>query len=587
MSLARFAQLYHDLDQTNQTNRKITLVTDYIREANTNDPRDAAWALMVLTGQRLKRVMSSTAMRDAAVEASGLPAWLLEECREVVGDTSETLALLLPPPITPRDVSLHEAIESIWLPLQGASRDAQKQALLDAWKVLPSDQRLAMHKLLSGTFRFGVQTRLVARALADIAGVSVAVMTHRLTGLLQPTADAMSRLLSPEATADDLKRPYPFSLAHQLDIPPDKLEEALGDASQWIAEWKWDGVRAQLIHRNNATALWSRGEELLDTQFPQVLALAKHLPVGTVLDGELLAWQDDQNASSNIFPEGGKPLGFAALQTMLGRKAANVQQPSLFETPRVVMFMLFDIIEFAGEDIRQQPLEQRRQLLRSLIEPLQAKALAVRLSPTLNFETWEQAAALRASAKQHGHAEGLMLKRRDSIYHVGRLRNSTAPTTNAPSQEDESEDPQSPSTELRSAWWKWKLDPFTIDAVLIAAQPGSGRRAGLFTDLTFGVWNENATRLVSFAKAYSGLTDEELHEVDAIIRRTTVDRKGPVRLLSPTQVFEIAFQQIQESARHASGVAVRFPRIARWRKDKKPPDADNLTTLRSLLKVSR
>ncbi len=584
MSLARFAQLYHDLDQTNQTSRKTSLVTDYIREANDNDPRDAAWALMVLTGQRLKRVISSTAMRDAAVEASDLPAWLLEECREVVGDTSETLALLLPPPITPRNITLHEAIESMWLPLQGASRDAQKQALLEAWKVLPTDQRLAMHKLLSGTFRFGVQTRLVARALAEIAGVSVAIMTHRLSGLLKPTADSMSRLLSPEATSDDLKRPYPFCLAHQLDIQPNKLQEALGDARTWIAEWKWDGVRAQLIHRQNAIALWSRGEELLDTQFPQVLALAKDLPVGTVLDGELLAWEDSQ---SSIFPEGGKPLGFAALQTMLGRKATNVQQPSLFETPRVVMFMLFDILEFAGNDIREQPLEQRRQILRALIEPLQAKGLAVRISPTLNFETWDQAAALRASAKQHGHAEGLMLKRLDSIYHVGRIRGSDARDSQPTLQDDEIEDTPSPVSELRNAWWKWKLDPFTVDAVLIAAQPGSGRRAGLFTDLTFGVWDEKASRLVSFAKAYSGLTDEELHEVDAIIRRTTVDRKGPVRLLSPTQVFEIAFQQIQESKRHSSGVAVRFPRIARWRKDKKPADADNLTTLRSLLKISR
>ena len=539
--MRRFARLYAEMDATNRSTEKIDALERYFREA---PQEDSAWALRILAGEKVKRAVSSTVLFETAAKETGLPGWLLDECRDAVGDSSETIALLLPEPAAPAELPLREVFERFILPMQRSQRDEAGRILAEAWRTLPADQRLPFHKLISGTFRVGAQRLLLVRALARIAGVEPAVMSHRLSGSLAPTAETVRNALSPEA-ADDPARPYPFCLAHQLDDPP----ESLGDVAHWLAEWKWDGVRAQLIRRGDGAWMYSRGEESMDLQFPEVLALARALPPGTVLDGEVLAWQETA--------AGGRPLPFADLQRRLGRKDV---QAGLFDT-RSIAYIAFDILEWGGVDIRPRALAERRALLGPLVASLAARGQPIRLSEVVRAASWEELATLRAGARDRS-AEGLMLKHEASAYHAGRVRDAAG-----------------------LGWWKWKLDPFAIDAVLIAAQPGSGKRAGLFTDYTFGV--RDGDRIVPIAKAYSGLTDEEIRRVDAFVRRNTTDRAGPVRLVAPEMVFEIGFQQVQESTRHKSGLAVRFPRILCMRPDKTAEQATTLDEVRALLRAHR
>jgi DNA ligase-1 len=539
--MRRFTDLYSQLDQTTRTLEKVAALREYFA---TTPPNDAAWALMILSGRRLLRTISFPILRDAACRVSGFAPWMLEECYSAVGDLSETISLLLPGGPADADLPLSRVYEEFIVPM-GRSDAVAAAALLErAWSLLPQDQLFIFHKLISGTFRVGVQRRLLVRALAEVAGLDVETMAHRLTGDFAPTPESYAALLSTQPQAQDIARPYPFCLAHQLDLAP----ETLGDPREWLAEWKWDGIRAQLIRRGGRTFLWSRGEESISAQFPELTRLGDHLSDGTVLDGEVLAWRTT--------PVDG-PLPFKSLQTRLGRKDL---QPGLFDST-TVMFMAFDLLESEGRDIRQSPLEDRRRTLAQIAGTLEAQQLPLLLSQQFPADTWDALAKARADAANIPAAEGLMLKHRRSIYHVGRLRGNPH--------------------EGAAGWWKWKLDPYSVDAVLIYAQPGSGRRAGLFTDYTFGVWDGES--LVPFAKAYSGLTDQELHEVDAFIRRNTLDRRGPVRFVKPELVMEIAFQEIHESQRHRAGVAVRFPRILRWRHDKKPKDADTIQRLRDLL----
>ena len=537
--MKRFARLYRALDQTTSTNEKVAALRAYFVEAPTED---AAWGLMCLAGKRLKRTISVNVLRDAVIRETGLPAWMLGECYDAVGDWSETMSLLLPAPGSNPDLPLHTIFEEFIVPMGARDAPAAMSLLRRAWELLPRDQLFLFHKLISGTFRVGAARGLVIRALAEAAGLDPDTIAHRLSGSYTPTAHAYLALFAPRSQAD-AAHPYPFCLAHQLDAAPDSL----GEARDWRAEWKWDGIRAQLIRRRNQTFLWSRGEGPIGPQFPEVTRIGDRLPNGTVLDGEVLAWQETT--------EGGRPLPFKSLQTRLGRKDL---QPSLFDTTTVV-YMSFDQLEQAGNDIRTQPFHARRTALEATVDAtLTAHPdLPLLASSLLTHESWDDLAALRAHAASDRSSEGLMLKHRDSVYHVGRVRGDPA---------------------LGSAgWWKWKVDPYTIDAVLLYAQPGSGRRAGLFTDYTFAVWHGD--QLVPFAKAYSGLTDEEIRRVDAFVRRHTLDRRGPVRFLEPKLVFEIAFQEIHASTRHRSGVAVRFPRIARWREDKSPDQADTLDSL--------
>ncbi len=531
--MKRFAALYAALDESTATSAKVAAMVAYFSSA---PPADAAWAVHFLSGRRPKRLVRAANLRAWAAEAAGIADWLFDESYQAVGDLAETIGLLLPESGTPSDRPLAWWVEERLLALRGLEPDDQRAALISAWRELDARQRFVWNKLITGAFRVGASRRLVIRALAAVSGVADDVIAHRLMGAWEPDARFFAHLTARDTRDADRSRPYPFFLAHALDQPP----AALGDVTAWQAEWKWDGIRAQLIRRRDQTFLWSRGEDLLNGRFPEIEEVAALLPPGTVVDGELLPWA------------GGAPLPFAQMQRRIGRRALS--RKILAEVP--VVLLAYDLLEADGADTRALPLSERRRRLAAIIDALPMGA-GIRLSPLVPAPSWDALATARDAARARG-TEGLMVKRADSPYGVGRRRGD---------------------------WWKWKVDPFSIDAVLMYAQPGSGRRAGLFTDYTFGLWD--AARLVPFAKAYSGLTDEEISRVDAFVRRNTLEKFGPVRVVKPELVFELAFEGIQRSTRHKSGVAVRFPRMARWRTDKPAAEADTLDSVRALIDAPR
>lgn len=525
-----FAQLYAELDETTSTTSKVAALVRYFRQA---PAADAAWAVALLSGRRPKRLMSNPLLTRWAAEAASVPEWLFEESRQTVGDTAETIALLLPDGDGGDPAGLAEWMEQRLLPLRAQDEAVQHRVIATAWRTLRSRERLLLGKLLSGAFRVGVSAKLVTRGLATVAGVDEDTIAHRLMGAWEPTPEFFTQLIAGDTSDADQSRPYPFCLAY----PVDGEVSQLGNLDDWNAEWKWDGIRAQVVRRRGRTWLWSRGEELLEGRFPEVEETAALLPDGTVLDGELLGWRD------------GGPLPFAALQRRIGRK--TLTRKVLADVP--AFLLAFDLLEWEGIDWRERPLSERRARLESLVRALPTGA-AIGLSPQVDAHSWSELAQRKERARAAG-AEGIMLKRLTSIYAVGRKRGD---------------------------WWKWKVDPFLIDAVLIAAEPGHGRRAGLFTDYTFGVWDGEI--LVPIAKAYSGLTDDEIHQVDAFVRKNTLERFGPVRTVRQELVFELAFEGIQTSTRHKSGIAVRFPRMNRWRHDKPATEADTLEAVRALLR---
>jgi DNA ligase-1 len=524
-----FARLYATLDETTATGEKVAALAAYFRSAA---PADAAWAVHFLVGRRPKRVVATPKLAAWASEAAGIPDWLFQECHAAVGDLAETITLLLPAAGPSDDRPLRYWVEERLLPLRGQDEAVQRTEMLRAWRELDRRERFVWNKLITGAFRVGVSGGLVERALSLATGVPGGAIAHRLTGGWEPTPEFYARLCAGDVRDTDVSRPYPFFLAHPLE----GSVEALGEPAEWLAEWKWDGIRAQLVRRGGRTFLWSRGDELLNGRFPEVEEPGALLPEGTVLDGELLPWL------------GGRPLAFARLQRRIGRKAPT--RKILDEIP--VALVAYDLLEEAGVDLRPLPLGERRRRLGALLAAT-ASAGRLVLSPAVDVRGWPLLAAAREGARSLG-AEGLMLKRLSSAYGVGRRKGD---------------------------WWKCKVEPYAVDAVLMYAQAGSGRRAGLFTDYTFGVWDDD--RLVAFAKAYSGLTDGEIRKVDAFIRRNTLEKHGPVRVVRPELVFELAFEGIQASPRHKSGVAVRFPRIARWRTDKRPEEADTLERVKALL----
>jgi DNA ligase-1 len=527
--LRAFAELYSELDETNRTGGKVDAMARYFRRV---DPADGAWAVHFLGGGRPKRLIGARKLAEWAMEASGIPPWLFEECYGAVGDLAEAISLLLPPSGADTDLPLRHWVEERLLPLRGEDDDTQRREVLRAWSELDGAQRYVWNKLITGSFRVGVSQKLVVRALSAAGGVDEATVAHRLMGAWDPTPESFLHLLEADTRDADVSRPYPFFLAHALEAEPDTL----GPAEEWQAEWKWDGIRAQLIRRAGQTFLWSRGEELITERFPEIAEAAALLPDGVVLDGEVLPWRD------------GRPLPFAQLQRRIGRKTLGPK--ILSEVP--VVLLVYDLLEAGGEDLRDRPLRERRARLEALLADGPAAA-RLPLSPLVPADDWETVAAAYGEARERG-AEGLMLKRADAPYGVGRKR---------------------------GPWWKWKTEPFTVDAVMVYAQRGHGRRASLYTDYTFAVWRDG--ELVPFAKAYSGLTDAEIRKVDAWVRRNTLERFGPVRTVRPELVFELAFEGIQRSPRHKSGVAVRFPRIARWRTDKRPEDADSLAAILEML----
>ena len=546
--MKRFATLYRELDASTSSRDKQSALQRYLREA---PAEDAAWAVYFLAGGKPRQIVPTALLRTLARDAAGLPEWLFEESYQAVGDLAETVALLLPPGTESVERGLADWLHHHLLPLRGQPPEAQTAALQGVWQALPDDQRFICLKLITGGFRVGVSRLQVTQALAAVAGVSPQRVAQRLMGYThigaQPKAAAYQALVAPESETETNQKtsgqPYPFFLAHPWNEPLERFDELLGPPTGWQVEWKWDGIRAQLVRRAGQTWLWSRGEELVTDRFPELNALGDALPDGTVLDGEIVVWR------------GGQPQPFAELQRRIGRKTLGAKL--LREVP--VVLLAYDLLEAEGADLREQPQHARRERLDTLVVQLNHPQLIA--SPVLQGDSWNALAQQREAARQMG-TEGFMLKQRDALYGVGRTRSV-------------------------GTWWKWKIDPLSVDAVLIYAQRGHGRRASLYSDYTFAVWNAppgtEGRQLVPFAKAYSGLTDAEMAKVDAIIRKTTVESFGPVRSVRPTLVFELGFEGISRSPRHKSGIAVRFPRMLRWREDKPVEDADTLQTLAALM----
>ncbi|TWU26296.1 putative DNA ligase-like protein [Novipirellula galeiformis] len=528
--MMRFAALYHSLDSTTKTNAKIVAMADYFSAVAASD---AAWATYFLSGNKLRRLVPTKLLRSWAAEEAGIASWLFEESYHAVGDLAETLSLIVPPGQVVDDLSLTQWVEERLLPLRGCDEDELRTAVVDIWRQTSTPVRFVIMKLITGAFRVGVSKRLVTRAIAEQSAVTADVVSHRLMGNWEPTSTFFQQLIDPDTRDTQASQPYPFCLAHPIEI--EHGPAVLGDAADYVAEWKWDGIRGQVIRRQQQSFIWSRGEELMENRWPEIEAAAAALPNGTVLDGEILACRSS-----------GEVLPFAQLQRRIGRK--SVGKKLRREVP--VVFHAFDLLEHAGVDIRELPLIDRRARLENLLASLEHPNLAI--SDRIAGASWDDWAAIREHSREH-RAEGLMLKRNDSVYDVGRVRGT---------------------------WWKWKVAPYTIDAVLIYAQKGHGRRASLFTDYTFALWDEGV--LVPFAKAYSGLQDKEIREVDRFVRKNTKDSFGPVRSVTPALVMELAFEGLQRSPRHKSGVATRFPRILRWRHDKRPQDANQLSDLLKL-----
>ena len=558
--MKEFAALFAAIDHTTSTNAKVDAMVAYFSSAS---PADAAWAAFFLIGRRLKRLVPGRAIGQWTIAATGLPEWMLADCYAVVGDGAETSTLLLDqlPPSPAEPLSLAQWVEERVLPLRDMDQATQQRSIVGWVRELDRWERFTFLKILTGELRLGVSQTLAVRALAQAASLPATVMAARLMGEWTPTAHWFEQLVAPGVTEADRSRPYPFFLASPIEdgaVTAGDVQSLLGSLREWQVEWKWDGIRAQLVKRGPTIYLWSRGEELITARFPEIAAAAASLPDDTVIDGEVLAYRD------------GRPLPFSALQRRIGRE----QQVSRAVRNVPVVFMAYDILEHHGADVRSQPLGDRRRLLETIVTAAHQVAAPppaggemllpfddeepadegpLRVSPLVAATSWDELARLRQRSRDLG-VEGLMIKRRSSTYGVGRKRGD---------------------------WWKWKIDPHTIDAVLIYAQPGSGKRASLLTDYTFGLWDRG--ELVPVAKAYSGLTNEEIAELDRWIRTHTVERFGPVRHVEPVHVFELGFEAIARSTRHRSGIAVRFPRMLRWRKDKPAREADTLDALKALL----
>ena len=561
-----FAQLFNELDASTATSAKVDALKRYFAAAA---PADAAWAVYFLAGGKPRQVVPTALLRALACERAGIAPWLFEEAYEAVGDLAETIAHVLPPADALSDFGLAEWVEQRLLPLRGIEPVEQAERIVRFWNELDTPGRFLLTKLIGGGFRVGVSKLLVQRALGEVASLDAKVVAQRMMGYTdakqQPDAARYEALLSHTRSGPaEAGQPYPFFLAHQLEAKVADFDTKLGSPADWIVEWKYDGIRAQIVKRAGNVWIWSRGEELVTERFPEIVALAAPLPDGTVLDGEIVVWKE------------GAPAAFNLLQQRIGRK--TLTKKVLADAP--CGFIAYDLLEWGGVDQREQPQSARRPLLEAAVGTVDG----MQLSPIEARGSWAELAALRESSRERG-VEGFMLKHRAARYGTGRRK-----------QEDL----------LGGTWWKWKIDPLTADAVLIYAQAGHGRRASVYTDYTFAVWNrtpadaaeaqavvdaiakreparEGGLQLVAFAKAYSGLTDAEFGRVDKVIRAHTLEKFGPVRSVKPTLVFELGFEGINRSPRHKSGIAVRFPRMLRIRDDKPLHEADTLQTLETLL----
>ena len=561
--MKRFAQLFAELDASTATGAKVDALKRYFAQAAS---ADAAWAVYFLAGGKPRQVVPTGALRAQACAHAGISDWLFEECYQAVGDLAETIAHVLPAPTRVTDVGLADWITQRLLPLRGAEPAEQALRIGAYWDELDAPGRFLLTKLIGGGFRVGVSKLLVQRALADVAGLDAKLVAQRMMGYtdakVSPDAARYDALMAASAGSGETLQggqPYPFFLAHALDGPAAEFDTRLGPPADWLVEWKFDGIRAQVVKRAGQVWVWSRGEELVTERFPEVVALAQALPDGTVLDGEIVVWKGD------------RPAPFNLLQQRIGRK--TLSKKVLADAP--VNFIAYDLLEWQGNDVRERPQRERRLWLEQL-----AGNPALLVSPLEARASWAELATLREESRARG-VEGFMLKHVDARYGTGR-------------------------TKADGTWWKWKIAPLSVDAVLIYAQAGHGRRASVYTDYTFAVWNRaprdaaeaqavvdaierrappqpDGLQLVAFAKAYSGLTDEEFARVDRVIRQTTLEKFGPVRSVKPTLMFELGFEGINRSPRHKSGIAVRFPRMLRMRTDKPLHEADTLQGLEALL----
>lgn len=583
--MKQFSQLFTELDSTTSTNEKVDALQRYFAAAT---PADAAWAVYFLAGGKPRQVMNMGLLAQLACDEAGIEAWLFDECYQAVGDLAETIAHVLPQAAQTSDVGLATWVEERLLPLRGMPPEQIAPLVRAWWRELDDTGRFLLTKLVGGGFRVGVSKLLVQRALAAHAGIDAKRVAQRMMGYtdgkVMPSAQRYAALVAQaeEGVHErvDEGQPYPFFLAHQLDGPSEVFGSQLGPVSDWLVEWKYDGIRGQVVKRAGRVWVWSRGEELVTERFPEIVALAQPLPDGTVLDGEILVWQEEgpstgsgEGPSTDSEQGPGRPAPFSLLQQRIGRK--TLTKKILADAP--VTFMAYDLLEQGGTDLRGVPQRERRARLESLLAGTRLK-----ISPIETAASWPDFAARRARSRELG-VEGFMLKRLDAAYGTGR-------------------------TKADGLWWKWKIDPMSVDCVLVYAQAGHGRRASVYTDYTFAVWNRapadkgeadavldaiarkeppqpGALQLVAFAKAYSGLTDEEFRQVDAIIRRTTIEKFGPVRSVRPSLVFELGFEGINRSGRHKSGIAVRFPRMLRIRHDKPLHEADTLQRLEVLLNL--
>jgi DNA ligase-1 len=529
--LQLFAELVTELGASTKTNDKLQSLVDYFATA---PDADKVWVIAIFSGRRPRRAVNSRLMREWCTEMIHIPDWLFDESYHTVGDLSETLALLLPETKNERQINenLSHYLEK-FIALEKEDENIKKEFIVDSWKQMNSNERFVFNKLITGSFRIGVSQKMIVNALAKIVDLSSSVIAHRISGIWDPVTTSFNELLSETSSTSDFSKPYPFYLAYAID----QNVETLGETELWQAEWKWDGIRGQIIKRNNELFVWSRGEELMTDKFPEYFILKDLLPDGIVLDGEIIPAM------------GEKPLPFSVLQTRIGRK--NIGKKQLQEAP--ISFFAYDILEYNYEDWREKILTERRRKLEEIISPI--KNNVIQISEIIHFTSWNDLAELRKNSREM-NSEGIMLKKKDSIYKVGRKRGD---------------------------WWKWKIDPLVIDCVMVYAQKGSGRRSNLYTDYTFAV--KDGDQLVTFTKAYSGLTDKEFFEIDYFIKRNSIEKFGPVRTVKPELVFEIAFEGIAASNRHKSGVALRFPRMSRWRKDKTVDEINTLEDLKEMLKM--
>jgi DNA ligase 1 len=529
--LQLFAQLVTELSSSTKTNDKLQSLVDYFATA---PDADKVWVIALFSGRRPRRGVNLKLMRQWCIELAQIPDWLFTECHHTVGDFSETLALLLSKTETLQheNQNLSYYLQKL-ISIEKEDETVKKNFIVESWEQMNAEEKFVFNKLITGAFRIGVSQKTIVNALAKVVDVSPSIIAHRISGNWDPLTTSFSELLSETAAVTDFSKPYPFYLAYAID---DSVEN-LGDPQLWQAEWKWDGIRGQMIKRNNELFVWSRGEELMTHKFPEYFILKDLLPDGIVLDGEIIPAVDN------------KPLPFAVLQTRIGRK--NISKKQLQEAP--ISFFAYDLLEYNYEDWREKPLIERRNKLEEILSSIQNKS--IQISEKINFDSWDELGEIKKKSRDK-NSEGIMLKRKDSVYKVGRKRGD---------------------------WWKWKIDPLIIDCVMVYAAKGSGSRSNLYTDYTFAVKDGN--ELITFTKAYSGLTDKEFAQIDYFVKRNSLEKFGPVRTVKPELVFEIAFEGIAASNRHKSGVALRFPRMNRWRKDKTVDEINTLDDLKEMLRL--